>query len=187
MAGYDGYSMSNNAREAYEDGYMPKSKWTKATMIEAIKTYIEENLLDDEWNFSIDKLNGMSRELLFNTFFIYKEWHHTSSKYNRTDFYGVNEFDVVNMTDEKIDRLISEDKERRASRREKKQEKPEEPQGMYLCEFKHWTGTKKHPKCEIVQTVGEIKGKMFYSSEYGNKRLSADGFRILSKADERVR
>lgn len=187
MAGYDGYSMSNNAREAYEDGYMPKSKWTKATMIEAIKTYIEENLLDDEWNFSINKLSGMSRELLFNTFFIYKEWHHTSSKYNRTDFYGVNEFDVVNMTDEKIDRLISEDKERRASRREKKQEKPEEPQGMYLCEFKHWTGTKKHPKCEIVQAVGEIKGKMFYSSEYGNKRLSADGFKILSKADERVR
>lgn len=37
MAGYDGYSMSNNAREAYEYGYMPKSKWTKATMIEAIK------------------------------------------------------------------------------------------------------------------------------------------------------
>lgn len=184
MAGYDGYSMSNNAREAYEDGYMPKSKWTKLAMIEGIKRYIEENLLDDEWNFDIDKLNGMSRELLFKTFFIYKEWHHTSSKYNRTDFYGVNEYDVVNMTNEKIDKLISEDKKKKTSKK-KPQDKPEEPQGMYLCEFKHWTGTKKHPKCEIVQAVGEIRGKMFYSSEYGNKRLSTDSFKIIRKADEK--
>lgn len=184
MAGYDGYSMSNNAREAYEDGYMPKSKWTKSVMIEAIKKYIEVEL-DDKCSFDVDKLNSMSRELLFKTFFIYKEWHHTSSKYNRTDFYGVHEFDVANMTNEEIDRLISEDKKRRTNQKEKSQKKSEEPQGMYLCEFKHWTGTKKHPKCEIVQAVGEIKGKMFYSTEYGNKRISTDGFKIIRKADEK--
>lgn len=28
-SGYIGYSMSRRAAEAYEDGEMPKSKWTK--------------------------------------------------------------------------------------------------------------------------------------------------------------
>ena len=170
MAGYDGYSMSNNAREAYDCGYMPKSKWTKANMIEAINTYIEENELDKHF----DKLNDMSRELLFNTFFGYKEWHHTSSKYNRTDFYGVDEFCIMNMTDKEIEKLISENKVTPKAK--------EEPQGMYLCEFKHWTGTRRHPKCKIIQAIGEIKGKMFYSSEYGNKRITTEGFKIIKEA-----
>lgn len=30
MAGYNGFSMSNNAVAAYEDGEKPLSKWTKA-------------------------------------------------------------------------------------------------------------------------------------------------------------
>jgi len=29
MSGYDGYSMSNNAVDAYENGEKPISKWTK--------------------------------------------------------------------------------------------------------------------------------------------------------------
>ena len=40
--GYDGYSMSIRAREAYEDGEMPKSKWTKKAMLEAIREYCED-------------------------------------------------------------------------------------------------------------------------------------------------
>lgn len=185
MAGYDGYSMSNNAREAYEDGYMPKSKWTKASMIEAIKTYIEDNLDEDEWNhFSFDKLNDLTKEIMFQTFFIYKEWHHTSSKYNRTDFYGIDKYNVKNMTNDMLSQLIEEGKKARAEKSNHKESKSKNPQGMYLCEFKHWTGTKKHPKCEIVQAVGEIKGKMFYSTKYGNKRLSTDGFRIINEVGE---
>ena len=34
--GYHGYSMSNNAKEAYENGEMPLSKWTKTAIIDAI-------------------------------------------------------------------------------------------------------------------------------------------------------
>lgn len=50
MAGYFGYSMSNNAVEAYENGSKPFSKWTKADILELIE---DENL---ELNCSIDKL-----------------------------------------------------------------------------------------------------------------------------------
>lgn len=35
MAGYHGYSMSNNAVSAYADGEMPLSKWTKAEILDA--------------------------------------------------------------------------------------------------------------------------------------------------------
>lgn len=37
MAGYNGYSMSNNAVAAYEDGEMPLSKWSKTAILEVIE------------------------------------------------------------------------------------------------------------------------------------------------------
>ena len=37
MAGYFGYSMSNNAVDAYENGEMPISKWDKATIMVEIR------------------------------------------------------------------------------------------------------------------------------------------------------
>ena len=33
MTGYNGWSMSNNAVQAYEDGEKPLSKWTKKTLV----------------------------------------------------------------------------------------------------------------------------------------------------------
>ena len=36
MSGYYGYSMSNNAVEAYENGERPLSKWRKSDILEAI-------------------------------------------------------------------------------------------------------------------------------------------------------
>lgn len=37
MSGYNGWSMSNNAIAAYEDGEKPLSKWTKAEILDTIK------------------------------------------------------------------------------------------------------------------------------------------------------
>lgn len=37
MAGYNGFSMSNNAVAAYEDGEKPLSKWTKANILIQLK------------------------------------------------------------------------------------------------------------------------------------------------------
>ena len=37
MAGYNGWSMSNNAVQAYEDGEKPLSKWTKKTLVYALQ------------------------------------------------------------------------------------------------------------------------------------------------------
>ncbi len=40
MAGYDGYRMSNNAVQAYEDGEMLMSKWTKTAIIASTKEQV---------------------------------------------------------------------------------------------------------------------------------------------------
>ena len=37
MAGYNGWSMSNNAVMAYKDGEKPLSKWTKKDILDAIE------------------------------------------------------------------------------------------------------------------------------------------------------
>lgn len=39
MAGYHGFSMSNNAVEAYKNGEMPLSKWTKKAILEEAEKY----------------------------------------------------------------------------------------------------------------------------------------------------
>lgn len=41
MAGYCGYSMSNNAVSAYRCGEMPLSKWLKSDLIDSIEDVLE--------------------------------------------------------------------------------------------------------------------------------------------------
>lgn len=85
--GYSGWSMSNNAVQAYQDGEMPKSKWTKAAMIGAIREYcLRFDLLYDE-----GVIKGLRKDDLFDRFFYRSSWHHTSKFFNVTDFYSLNE------------------------------------------------------------------------------------------------
>jgi len=60
MAGYAGYSMSNNAVDAYDDYKMPLSRLKQWLGIKDVS-------------------------------FSACEWHHTSSKYNSTDFYDARD------------------------------------------------------------------------------------------------
>ena len=87
MAGYCGYSMSNNAVSAYRCGEMPLSKWLKSNLIDAI-----EDVLEDKTN--ITKFKRLTVKQL-KEYFLYKSsWHHTSKMYNTTDFYSVDEDNI---------------------------------------------------------------------------------------------
>ena len=100
MAGYNSFSMSNNAVSAYENGEKPLSKWGKAELVSALKTL----------NSNADAVTAASRltvaeirrELLTNT-----GWHHTSAKFNRTNFYTVDESASEELTVEKINEIIA--------------------------------------------------------------------------------
>lgn len=86
-SGYIGHSMSRRAAEAYEDGEMPKSKWTKKAMVAAIQSYCDEF----DMFFDPDVLKGMRKDEVFERFFHESSWHHTSKFFNETDFYKLDE------------------------------------------------------------------------------------------------
>ena len=62
MAGYSGFSMSNNAVEAYENGEKPISKWSKKDILNSIDNAIENGEL--VLNCSKDKLRKVRVALL---------------------------------------------------------------------------------------------------------------------------
>lgn len=84
-SGYVGWSMSIRAAEAYESGEKPKSKWTKKAMLAAICDACPGQGLVYE----PEKVSGMLKADLFDRFFEFSSWHHTSKYCNETDFYAV--------------------------------------------------------------------------------------------------
>lgn len=84
MAGYSGYSMSNNAVEAYESGEKPISKWTKEAIFFEIKDQ------EPELKCSVEKLKKLPVKLLKEVCLRRSSWHHTSNHFNKTDFYSLN-------------------------------------------------------------------------------------------------
>lgn len=59
-SGYSGYSMSNRAVDAYEDGEMPLSKWTKKMIISEV---VEHE------HFTEEELKSILKMFLQNTFY----------------------------------------------------------------------------------------------------------------------
>lgn len=86
QSGYAGVSMSVRAREAYESGEMPMSKWTRGAIISAIKDYCA--VFDLAYN---PEIETMSRAKLAETYLEYKSWHHTGRYARETEFFGLNE------------------------------------------------------------------------------------------------
>ncbi|MDU2929036.1 DUF6861 domain-containing protein [Negativicoccus succinicivorans] len=86
--GYDGNSMSNRARAAYDLGEKPMSKWTKDEIIKAVDNYLYDE--EPETAISIDEIKALPAWLLRQEFLTCRSWHHTGALYNVTDFYGLD-------------------------------------------------------------------------------------------------
>lgn len=168
MAGYNGFSMSNNAVTAYEDGERPLSKWTKADILSAIE---EQEI---ELKCPIEKLEKLPVKVLKRVGLTYSSWHHTSNHYNRTDFYSLDVDRIQDLTDEKIDKLILNYKENKKAETKPLEEKWE-------CAFLEWSGTRNHPKAKEVVEEGIVRGDWFYRNDGSKKKTSAKGFKFLKK------
>lgn len=100
MAGYNwNKGMSNNAVDAYDNGEMPMSKWTKATILGKVAELADTDVADI---LSKLPLVVLREELLQES-----SWHHTSKYFNRTNFYSVNE-DVSEMTAERATAAVQD-------------------------------------------------------------------------------
>lgn len=87
MAGYNGYSMSNNAVMAYSNGEKPLSKWTRSAILTAIAGMIMDGDLPEEIIADVDG----TKTATLKEFLVPTSWHHTSSHYNRTTFYMLSD------------------------------------------------------------------------------------------------
>ena len=101
MAGYNWKEgMSNNAVQAYEDGQMPISKWTKKLILENIRMFYPE------W---YDILSKYTKDDLCRIFLRYEGYHHTSKFFNSTNFYSFvceSDDEIIKAIIHKLDKLI---------------------------------------------------------------------------------
>ena len=172
MAGYKGYSMSNNAISAYESGEKPFSKWTKSQIIEAIIRANDSGGIS--LNMSISDLKRIPADLCKRHFLQCSSYHHTSKYYNRTDFYSVD-FDAAEaLTPEKVKELIA------YFIIAEKVVPLSEPE-RWLCSFLEWSGTRKHPKATEVTEEGTISGNWFIRKDGSKKSITAKGFYKIRK------
>lgn len=168
MAGYNGYSMSNNAVEAYNNGEKPLSKWTKSEILEAIKTD------EIELKCSMEMLKKMPVKSLKKIALYNTSWHHTSSHYNRTDFYSLDSNKLEELTDEELSKIIEESKQNKKNDTEIVEER-------WKCAFLEWSGSRKHFKAIEVIEDGIIKGDWFIRADSSKKKTTANGFRFVEK------
>lgn len=175
-SGYSGYRMSKRAVEAYANNERPKSKWTKADMIDAVALAVE----GENTQFNPNTLSRYSKDTLFSVFFCYSSWHHTGSYCNATDFYElVDEDALLNITEQElidIEERIKEEKKAAKARKKKEEENPE----VWLCEYLVWGGSRNHPVAEEHTAAGIIRGNWLFTND-GKKKTDSKGFRMLQK------
>ena len=105
MAGYKGYSMSNNAVEAYESGERPISQWTKAAFTEEI-----EAMTGESEEAVKAALKPYTTAQLRSQLLVLSSWHHTSCRYNRTNFYFVEDLETLQGVKDRLSGKEEEDK-----------------------------------------------------------------------------
>lgn len=177
MAGYNGYSMSKNAVYAYATGEKPFTKWTKSDLIEEIENMIECQELDTK--LTLDEFAKLPTYVL-KTLLSWSSWHHTSSKFNKTDFFSVSEDSVINLDKEAVERLMLFHTE------QLKQKKSKTDNSFYFAEvvFGVWGGTIKRPTLTDVYSDALIVGNWAYllnDFTISKKRIDGKHFSIIKK------
>lgn len=153
-SGYDGFSMSNNARDAYESGEKPYSKWLKREIMACVKE-INPDIYDALKKIRVDVLKMHLLD--------YSSWHHTSSYFNCTSFYSLNEEKIEKLTLEEIQNWDNS--------------KPENDVRVFRGDLHYivWGGTKKHPKpnFKVLEDVDIEEKGCFYTviNDKGEKIL----------------
>ena len=161
-AGYHGYSMSNNAVDAYENGEMPLSKWTKKAILAELQELGVSNDI-------IQAANKLSLADLKDLFLYKASWHHTSKMYNRTNFYAVNP-DVT-----------LEDIQNHTPVATTKEEKVANPYALSEVSYGEWEGSRKHPKLVNYDGYAVIVDNWAYVYDNGNikkKKVNGSHFKV---------
>lgn len=170
-SGYSGYSMSNRAVEAYADGEMPLSKWSKQLIIDEVVEYD---------HFTKEDLKKYTKKVLTEYFLERSSWHHTSSYCNETYFYSINEDRAEEGSIEDLEELKEYYK-----KETKKVEKLKVTKSK--VKYLEWSGSRSHPKATEVEDYTVIVGNWAYFTGGNKKSLSSNGFKIIETYDRAPR
>lgn len=153
---YIGYSMSENAHNAYVSGKMPLSKWTKSEIL-------------DRCGEKAGMLSKLTVAELRNELLYCSEWHHTSNRFNRTDFYDFSEDTLEEITEERVSEIIAS----RAPRQKAEKKIPKEIRAEVT--YTVWEGRYRNyrkPR-KITEVVTFMEGAKMVETSCGNKRMSS--------------
>lgn len=173
-SGYSGYSMSNRAVDAYEDGEMPLSKWTKKMIISEV---VEHE------HFTEEELKKYPKNVLAEYFLFESSWHHTSKFCNATDFYSIDE-DIAK--EGSIKELEEIKKRYTPERKPKKEIKKLEARKAHIT-YLEWGGTRVHPKATNVDAYAVIIGNWAYLENGKKKSIYSNGFKVNKYLDRAPR
>ena len=180
MAGYKGYSMSNNAVTAYNKGERPYSKWSKKDIIEAI----EEALLDGVIvRFDLKLLKSTILRVLRVVFLKLSSWHHTSKFYNKTNFFSFDKDNLQNITNETFAQIIEMD--RRIWKASRANDDNNSNDGAWLCQYMEWDRSRcAKLRGERIKAKGIVKGSWFYLPDGSKKNINAKYFRMIHRVKD---
>lgn len=181
--GYIGKSMSVNAKNAYESGERPESKWTKDLMIREIEENID--------NVDSDVLHSLTKEELFREYFEESGWHHTGALYNKTYFYKLRD-DIKHINKDDIKRIKNNSKELKERRIKKEAEEKEkqiainkaQAENKKLVEEDSLRKSKYKPSAELVNKVKDL-GLIFSANNeiiHDFKKRNEPGFYTKSES-----
>jgi len=149
------YSMSRRAALAYRDGLMPASKIDRARLdkhgidlpVAAVKWAIRQGVIAAS------------------------EWHHTSKKFNRTNFFDLEALaeHYAECPDEKADLLAAWRRAKAA--KAAKAAKPDRVKGTYT----HWSGRGRYKSREEIDFTGELSADGRWITLDAGGRKAADG------------
>lgn len=170
-SGYKGFSMSNRAVEAYKDGEMPLSKWSKQLIIDEVLEYD---------HFTKDDLKKYTKKVLTGYFLKRSSWHHTGKFCNETDFYSINSNRAENGSIDDLEEL-----KEYCKKETKKVEKLKVTKAK--AKYLEWSGSRSHPKATEVEDYAVIIGNWAYFTGGNKKSLSSNGFKIIETYDRAPR
>lgn len=163
MAGYFGFSMSNNAVEAYDNGQRPLSRWTKGAILNLVKHILADDL---ELDAKLQLLKKFSVKNLKEYLLIDCGWHHTSKYYNETVFWELDKDKLHELTISDIERALEENAKSKADYKK--------DIAVGVISVQEWGGTRRHPRfLGNTNHIGVIDGDWCFT-EHGRFKISAN-------------
>lgn len=181
QSGYIGISRSRRAKEAYEGGERPATKWTKRALLEAIAEAFGDEVAE--------KAQKISKLELVNNFLEASSWHHVGAYASPVWFYKIADDRTAEEASRLMDQLIREKTTQKAEKKAaKKAEKKEDKKYLFLkiiaerntSKYRRWTNWKRFTYFAIVKEGDKFARIIATDRNIWEDKIRIDGVHVLN-------